>query len=208
MFDKNVLGYLSLVVSVIGYAPYIAAIVKRQCRPHAFSWITWTLTGSLAYAAQGSRDAGPGAWVTGFAVVACAAISWLALRYGERRITRIDKILFSLSLAAIPLWVLTKDPLWSVVLLVAISYLGFLPTFRKTYYYPYDEIAFFYVSVIVKFLLGIAALDQYSLVTVLCPLNSVIINSVFLAMMFWRRRKNVAIVRERWAVPVTLEGAL
>lgn len=188
MFDKNFFGILSLVVSIAGYAPYVISVFKGRTKPHAFTWMTWTISVTLAFVAQLSRGAGHGAWVTGCAVVACFGISALALKYGEKNVTRGDELVFGITLAAIPLWVITREPMWSVWLMVLINNLGFIPTFRKTYSDPHGENVPFFVSVVVKFLLGIAALDHYSLVTVLYPLNCAVVNAAFLAMMLWRRK--------------------
>lgn len=188
MSDKDLFAFLSLVVSIVGYAPYVVSIFNGTTKPHAFTWMTWTIGVTLAFAAQLNRGAGQGAWVTGCTVVGCAGIALLSLRYGDKDITRSDEIVFGATLAAIPVWVVTREPLWSVVMMVAINNLGFIPTFRKTWHDPYSENLPFYASVVAKFLLGIAALDRYALVTVLFPLNCVIANAVFLAMVIGRRR--------------------
>jgi|GEM_PF-85109 len=189
MFYKDLFGLLSLVVSIVGYAPYFVTILNGKTKPHMFSWIIWTMAIGLAFVAQVSRQAGPGAWVTGCAVLACLAIAVLAVRYGEKDITRSDEIVFGLALAAIPLWVATKEPLWSVLLMALINDFGFYPTFRKTLKDPHGENAPFFVSVVVKYLLGIAAIEHYSLVTVLFPLNCAVVNAAFLGLLFWRRRQ-------------------
>lgn len=38
---------------------------------------------------------------------------------------------------ALPLWYITTDPLWSVVILTTLDLLGFAPTSRKAYVHPY-----------------------------------------------------------------------
>ncbi len=187
--QKTFIGLLSLVVSIIGYAPYIASIFDGRCKPHAFSWVIWTMATVLIFIAQCSRDAGPGAWVTGLTALACFLVSLFSLRYGEKEITRSDEIIFGVGLAAIPLWAVMQDPLWSVLLMIGINCLGFYPTFRKSYDKPYEENAFFYSTNVVKFFLGFLALQQYSMVTALSPLFGAFINGAFLAVLLWRRQE-------------------
>jgi hypothetical protein len=189
VFGHNFFGFLSLAVSIAGYAPYIVSTINGKTRPHAFSWIVWTMAVALVWVAQVSRDAGPGAWVTACAVIACVFISGLSFRYGEKGITRSDEVVFGVTLAAIPLWALTRDPLASVALMAVINVLGFVPTFRKTYKDPFSENMLFYISVVLKFMLGLLALDHYSFVTTLFPINSIVVNSLFIAMLVWRRRE-------------------
>lgn len=189
MIDKNLIGYISMAVAIAGYIPYYVTILNGKTKPHAFSWITWTFAIILVFVAQMSRGAGPGAWVTGISALACIGISVLSLLMGDKDITRGDEMVFGVALASIPLWVVTRDPLWSVVLMVIINHLGFIPTFRKTYRDPHSENLPFFYSVVAKFMLGMLALDQLSMVTVLFPLNCVLVNILFLAMVYWRRHE-------------------
>ncbi|GEM_PF-1476301 len=185
---KTIFGVLSLVVSIAGYVPYFSSIIAGRCKPHAFSWVTWTMATALIFLAQCSKDAGPGAWVTGLTALACFLISLFSLRNGEKEITRSDEVIFGIGLAAIPLWAVTQDPLWSVLLMMGIISLGFYPTFRKSYDKPYEEHAFFYGTCVAKFFFGFLAVQHYSLVTALSPLFGMLINAAFLAMLLWRRR--------------------
>ncbi len=206
MIDKNLIGYISMIVAVAGYIPYYVTILNGKTKPHAFSWITWTFAIILVFVAQMSRGAGPGAWVTGISALACIGISVLALLMGDKDITRGDEMVFGVALASIPLWVVTRDPLWSVALMVIINHLGFIPTFRKTYRDPHSENLPFYYSVVIKFALGMVALDRLSLVTALFPLNCVLINILFLAMIYWRRHE-LALKSARSGVPVLPSGS-
>jgi hypothetical protein len=187
MISKGAWGYLSLAVSVAGYIPYFCAILNGRCKPHVFSWVIWAWAASFLFVAQVHRGAGAGAWVTGLTALACLMIAALALKYGEKHITQSDEVMFGLSLAAMPLWVVTERPLWSVILLVGICAFGFYPTLRKSYDQPQDELVVFYVSCVLKSLFGLFALENYVAATVLYPLYGVIANGAFVGLLYWRR---------------------
>ncbi|MDD5585897.1 MAG: hypothetical protein PHY92_02940 [Alphaproteobacteria bacterium] len=187
MISKEAWGYLSLAVSVAGYIPYFRAILNGRCKPHVFSWVIWAWAASFLFVAQCHRGAGAGAWVTGLTALACLAIAVLALKYGEKRITQSDEVMFGFSLAAMPLWIITDRPLWSVILLVGICAFGFFPTLRKSYGQPHEELIFFYASCALKSLLGLLALENYVTATALYPLYGVIANGAFVGLLFWRR---------------------
>jgi len=47
-----------------------------------------------------------------------------------------DWYFFLAALAAIPLWLLTRTPLYSVVVVTVIDALAYVPTFRKSWHRP------------------------------------------------------------------------
>jgi hypothetical protein len=42
-------------------------------------------------------------------------------------------------MASIPIWYFTADSTWAAILLTSIDAIGFGPTIRKVFAYPYDE---------------------------------------------------------------------
>lgn len=123
-------------------------------------------------------------------------IAWLALQHvrsaGEQRvqIIRSDWLFFSLALLALPLWLLSVNPLWAVLLLTLVDVLGFAPTFRKAYRFPYEEQLIFYMLITLRNLLALSALQHYSVTTVFFPLVMAITCMLFILMVVYRRRKS------------------
>jgi len=185
--SKEFLGTASLMVGCVGYMRYIMAVLKSHSKPHAFSWIIWTSVCAIVFVAQLSKNAGPGAWASGLGAAFCVTITVLALRRGEKRITLSDWLMFMGALAAIPLWIFTKDPLGSVILVTAIDGMGFYPTFRKSYIRPNEEAMSMYMLDSGKYVLAILAIESYSATTLIYPLFVVLSNSVFVMMLLWRR---------------------
>jgi hypothetical protein len=92
-----------------------------------------------------------------------------------------------LALAALPGWLLTSDPLAAVVILTGVDLAGFGPTFRSAYARPYDERIGFYLLGTVRNGFAIAALERYSLTTVLFPAAVGIACLTFVCMVAVRR---------------------
>jgi len=177
-----------IAIGAVGYVKYVADTLKGKTKPHAFSWLIWAILTGICFAGQVSENAGAGSWVTGFGAIACTVIFCLALFKGERDITRGDYWCLFFSLAAIPLWLLTETPLWSMIQISIIDIVGFVPTYRKSYARPDEETLFAFVGNIIKFALSLLALETFSVVTVIYPLTLVVSNSVFVAMVLFRRK--------------------
>jgi hypothetical protein len=189
MGDPRVLfGILSLVALAAAVLPYFIGIARGTIKPHMFSWLLWTLTMGITGIAQWSQGAGPGAW----AMLAGAALNLvvvaLAIRYGEKHITRSDWIMLTAGLCAIPLWFFTHDPLWSVILVTSIDIAGYGPTFRKAWSRPQEEGAMLFVLSTGWTLASLFAMHDRALVNVLAPTAYAAANIALVSYLIIRRR--------------------
>jgi hypothetical protein len=100
-----------------------------------------------------------------------------------------DWVLLISSLIAILLWVFTKNPLGSVILLIVTDAAAFSITFRKTFQYPFTETVAEYFFAALKSLIGIFALQTYNLNTWLFFAYLVFANSAFVVMTLYRRKQ-------------------
>jgi hypothetical protein len=91
-------------------------------------------------------------------------------------------------LSSLPLWYLTSDPLWAVVILTTVDALGFGPTMRKAYHFPHSESVLFFALFATRNLLVVLALEQYSVTTVLFPAVIAAACLLLMALMTYRRR--------------------
>jgi hypothetical protein len=79
---KVVLSTLAIIISIIAYIPYFRDIFKGKTKPHAFSWLIWSVMLTIAFIAQLVEEGGAGAWVTGATAILCSAVFTLALFKG------------------------------------------------------------------------------------------------------------------------------
>lgn len=185
---KIVLGALAVATGLIGYIFYIRGIFKGEVKPHAFTWSAWGILTSIAFIAQIVDEGGPGAWVTG----ATALMSFIFAGVGLGATSRIyikksDWLLFTFTLLTIPVWYLTNNPLWAVIIITIIDAVAFAPTFRKAFHHPKTENEWTYLFSGTKFIFGIAALESLTLTTVLYPASIILANVAFVAMILIRR---------------------
>ncbi|MBI2091913.1 MAG: hypothetical protein HYY43_03490 [Deltaproteobacteria bacterium] len=187
---KIFLGCLSTFIAVAGYIVYFRQIFSGKVKPHAFSWFTWGLIVSIAFAAQFTEQGGAGAWVTGFTALACFATFVLALIKGNRSFSKLDWSFLTVALLAILLWWLTKNPTLSVILIaLADAAGGILPTIRKSYYRPNEEGAALFALSAVKWVPALFALESFSLATWLYPASLIFTNTLVVLVILARRQQ-------------------
>jgi hypothetical protein len=117
----------------------------------------------------------------------CLGIGILALFRGEKHITGSDWVAFLTTFLATPLWVVTSDPLWSVLLVTGIDAVAHYPTFRKSYAKPHEELASKYVLTVIRYLLSLLALEHFTVVTSVYQVVSIFMEIGIVIMMLWRR---------------------
>ncbi|HEY0961250.1 MAG TPA: hypothetical protein VGE69_02730 [Pseudomonadales bacterium] len=183
------MGLLSIALTLVAYAPYITQIRNGTMRPHVFSWVIWTISTAVVFLAQVAADGGPGAWATGVSALLTLYVTWLAWAHcRDIQITRADWLFLWAALGSIPLWYMTGDPLWAVVILTTVDVLGFGPTVRKLYSLPYEESVWFYLLFGARNVVSLFALQTLSLTTALFPIAMVLSCIVVCGLLLWRRR--------------------
>jgi len=185
---KELLGGVTIFLSLVGYIPYLRDVFKGKTKPHAFSWIVWTLVTFIVGIAQLAAGAGWGTihnLVTGFIGL---VIIFYALKNKDKDITRTDAALFAMALLSIPLWVLTKDPVYSIILITFIDILAFAPTVRKTWHDPTSETLISYVLAGAKYCFALGAIGTYGFATLLYPIALVLMNIIIVTVIVTRRK--------------------
>lgn len=186
---KETLSAVAIVLTFAAFVPYVRAIISGTTKPHVFSWVIWGATTFAVFLAQLEGEGGVGAWPIGVSGIITLFIAFLA--YAKRSditITKTDRLFFVSALSSLPLWYLTSDPLWAVVILTAVDLLGFGPTIRKAYRFPHSESVLFFALFAARNLLVIMALESYSVTTVLFPAVIAAACMLLMAMLTYRRR--------------------
>ena len=186
--DKDVIGIISVLFTTACTLPYLWKAYRGIIKPHIFTWITWGLTTGIAAAVGTFVHAGPGAWAQWVGAGGTFMVVALSLKTGARNITRSDVVVFLAALSAIPVWLVTDDPLFAAIIVTCIDTLGYFPTFRKSFAQPYDEAISTFALWSIAALLSVAAMQTYSLASAIFPLTTVICNLSLITFVLWRRR--------------------
>ena len=160
---KEFLGILAVVITFVGYAPYVYDTIKGKTRPHIFSWFTWGFVTFIIFALQVAGHGGAGTYTTLATAILCSGIFILGLKNGKRDITKFDVVIFIITLIATGIWIFAKQPIISTLLIVTINTLANLPTIRKSWHDPNSEKLFTWQMGAVRNFLGLLALSNYSI---------------------------------------------
>jgi hypothetical protein len=186
---KPILGIIAIGLGLAAYAIYIHGTVKYKIRPHAFSWLLWTLTTAVVFTAQITKGGGAGSWSTGFTCTVCLAIGIISLFKYDKRYTLSDILFISIAVLALLPWFFTKNPTTSVILIASIDVLGYGPTLRKSYYYPDEEKAISFGLNAIKHLFSFMALQNYIVATWIYPTSQIFMNSLVVVVILIRRKQ-------------------
>jgi hypothetical protein len=184
---KICFGSLAIIIGFLGYIPYFKELFSGKIKPHAFSWLIWSILPAITFAAQATRGAGPGAWVSGFWFLSCFVIFLFSMKRGEKNIVFLDWLSLFAAGVSILFWYLTSSPLLTVIIITCIDCIAFIPTIRKSYAKPYEENATLYICSSISYVFSIMAMEHYSVITTFNPAVLVPINFLFACMLFWRR---------------------
>ncbi len=189
MIYKETFSAIAIVLTFVAFYPYVRGILQGTTRPHVFSWLIWGMTTFIVFLAQLEARGGVGAWPIGVSGAITLLIAVLAyIKRADVGITRTDGLFFALAITSLPLWFLTSDPLWAVLVLTVVDLLGFGPTVRKVYADPYSESLPFFALFAVRNSLVVMALEHYSVTTVLFP-AAIALACVLLMVLIASRRR-------------------
>jgi len=183
----SIYGAAGAVFAVISLVPYLISIISGRTKPHIFTWILWTLLTFIVWAIQFADGAGAGAWATLVTAILSLVIVVFSFKNGHKNITKTDWGTFIVGLLSIPLWMLTKDPTLSAILVTFIDVVAFYPTLRKSWHFPREELVFLYVISTVKHVFSFMALSNVTIATAVFPVVVSIVNLLAIVMILWRR---------------------
>lgn len=186
---KGIIAFITVILVFYAYIPYIIDIYKKKTVPHIFSYFIFGLTNSIIYFLQIKGGAGVGSWVTLFVSLLCIFIFFLCLKIGDKDIAFSDIIFLVLALISLFFWLIAKQPILAIILVVLVDILGFIPTIRKSWNRPHTETLSMYTISTFRHMLSLFALEKLNILTLLNPIAWTLVNGIFAVILIFRRKK-------------------
>jgi len=188
---KIILVVIASLLAIVGNIHYLRDVIKGRVKPHPYTWFIWTIVSCVVFFGQVAKGAGIGAIPTAFAEVFTVIIFLYSLKYGFKNPPRIDKYFLALALLGLIPWFITKDPTISVIIVVLIDLVAFVPTLHKTYFHSQSETPILYGSNVLRHSLIISTLGAYNIATMLHSISMIITNSIMVIFMKTCKDKKV-----------------
>ena len=179
---NQIVGYISVIITLIAFGLYFRSIHQKKTSPHVFTWFLWSILSYIALYVQMEGGAGPGLWVTGMTAFCSTVICVWALWKTAIYFDLMDNLALAAGVLMLILWAILDNPYTILVAVLIIEFAAFLPTVRKVRSKPGSEPRSTYVLVALQFALAIVAMEQYNVLTVVYPAVLVVMNVVVAAL--------------------------
>ncbi len=185
--SKEVIAVVASLLAIVGNVPYMRDVVRGRVKPHPYTWFVWTIVSAVVFFGQLAKGAGIGALPTLASEIFTLFIFVLSLKYGFKNIRRIDTVFLGIALLGLIPWALTKDPTISVIIVVSIDVVGFIPTLRKTWREPESEVPLLFGTNVIRHILMLFSLQAYNVATMLHSVAMIAINSLMTLFIIFRK---------------------
>ncbi len=187
---KEAVAIIAAILAIVGNISYLKDVVKGRVEPHPYTWFIWSIVSMTTFFGGLAKGAGIGALPTGVAEAFTIIIFLLSLKYlfndKMRHIRMIDHYFLAIALLGLIPWALTKDPTISVVIVVLIDIVAFIPTLRKTWIHPKTEQPILYQMNVARHMLTLFSLGAYNIATTFHSIAMICTNTL---MTYFIRRK-------------------
>lgn len=156
---------IAVIFAIIGNTKYLIDVLQSKTKPHPYTWFIWSLVSAVVFFGQLVKGAGIGAIPTFVAEIFTIIIFFFSLRFGFDNIPKRDHYFLALALIGMIPWIVTKDPTISVLTVVLIDVVAFVPTLQKTWKYPSTETAMLYAMNVLRHVITLFLLENYNLAT-------------------------------------------
>lgn len=192
MYFQPFLSVLAGALEIIGFLPYIRAILKGETKPMKASWIIWATLDAITLAGMYAENTVNGQILA--AVIGASTVTVLAMRYGTPGWTTLEKYCLVGAVLGIGLWQVFGSPVLGIVTSLSLISLGSIPTFLSAWHDPSKEDrtgwTFFWLSSIA----AVSAIPSWTLADAAQPITFLSLISIMMYLLFLRPRKKVTII--------------
>lgn len=189
---KETIAIVAGILAFVGNISYLKDVFKGVVFPHPYTWFIWSIVSMTTFFGGLAKGAGIGALPTGIAECFTIIIFLFSLKYAfqgkVKNIRPIDHYFLALCLIGLVPWFLTKDSTISVVIVVLVDIVAFIPTLRKTWFNPQTERPTLYKMNVARHVLTLFSLNLYNLATTFHSVAMICTN--MLMTVFIRRKAN------------------
>ena len=174
------------ILFIVGFVPYILAILQKMTQPSRSSWIVWTALDAVTLAGMLAKHSVNGQIIGAFAG-SCVTVG-LALKYGKPGWTWLDKLSLSGGMLGIILWKIFDDANFGIVVSMSVITLGSFPTYVSVWKNPANEDRLAWTIFFTSCVCAVIAIPGWTLAHALQPITYIAIEFVMLLILYVRPR--------------------
>ncbi len=166
---------------VFGYLPYIKDILRGKTKPNRVTWLMWAvapLIGSVAAIVDGVGWAVLPVFLNGFVPLIIFIVT-LVKRDSYWQLKKLDYICGLLSVLALVLWMITKQPGVAIFFAIIADVFAAVPTIIKSWHFPETETVDLYIVSVFVNATSFAAVKVWNFSSIAFPAYLVVINILF-----------------------------
>lgn len=174
------LVFISAFASIVAAGLYIRAMVRENAKPNHVTWLMWSIAPFIATAAAiytGVTWAAVPVFMTGFAPFLIFLASFFSKK-AYWRLGKFDYLCGGLSALSLVLWVVTMDPVLSIVLAIASDAIAAIPTLTKAWRDPQTESIWPFLTGIFNAAISLIVAVSWSFSEVSFPIYLLVINLI------------------------------
>jgi hypothetical protein len=176
------IGYLTIVISLIGVTFYVKDMIKGSTRPNRVTWFIWSLAPMIGAFLQFKSGGGLSAipvFMAGFASFLVFLFSFF-YKNSYWKIHTLDIICGVLSLTALVFWIITRNFAISILFAILGDALAYIPTLIKSWKFPETETGTIYFLGIINYILGLLIIKDWHFSIYIFSVYLIIMNSITL----------------------------
>lgn len=187
---KEVFAIIASIFAIFGNVSYFRDVISKKIKPHPYTWFVWTIVSGVTFFGQLVKGAGIGALPTGVAESFTLLIFLFSLQYGFKHVTKSDTYFLIFALLGLIPWALFHDPTISIIVVVTIDLIAFIPALQKTKRNPTSEAPALYTMNVARHILTLFSLQTYNIATTLHSIAMIIANSYMTALIVRKVKKS------------------
>jgi len=185
---KEALVFIAVILAITGNIGYLRDVIRNKIQPHPYTWLLWSIVSAVTFFGQVLKGGGMGSIPTGVAEAFTIIIFIFSLRNGFKNIRKKDTYFLIAALLGLIPWAITNDPTVSVIIVVSIDVIAFVPTLQKTWHQPKTETPVLFIMNVLRHILTLFSLSSYNIATTLHSITMIITNS-FMTVLLYRPQK-------------------
>lgn len=182
---KEILAIIAAILAIVGNVSYLRHVHQGIVQPHPYTWFVWSIVSMTTFFGGLVKGAGIGALPTGVAEGFTVIIFLYSLKYLFKGtagpIRMVDNYFLAICLLGLIPWAFTKDPTISVVIVVLVDIVAFIPTLRKTWEKPESERPMLYQMNVARHILTLGSLEAYNIATMFHSIAMICTNTIMTA---------------------------